>query len=358
MNPAEFIIIITLSLSVFMAAGLLIRSIHYRNVIFSLLLLCLSYVHFFSYLMHTQYILIYPHFFFIQHPVIITIGPLLYFYTLSLFDEKKVFRIRDILHFSGTILLLLFFAPYMIKTADEKRELINKIISADFHFIRLAATAVIAVVMIYAIISLRKIIYNANRNNRSQQKIILVIVLFTGWLIIGIAGFIIAVTTCGNITVLFNLGISIIIICIFFLDQRYPYLLRFATVPVKQKQYLKSRLDKIDLDNLNRQLTLLMEEEKLYCDEDLTLSRLSRVLEITPHQLSQFLNEYYNKNFNNYINDYRLAEAKQLIAKDISNSILSIAFASGFNSYSAFHRVFKKATGLSPAEFRQKNIMK
>ena len=93
-----------------------------------------------------------------------------------------------------------------------------------------------------------------------------------------------------------------------------------------------------------------MEEERLYCDEDLSLPRLSEVLEVTSHQLSQFLNEHHNINFNNYINNYRINDAKKMLIGEPKRSTLSIAYAVGFNSYSVFYTAFKKETLLSPAQ--------
>ncbi len=358
MNFIGFIILFTFSLSVFMAAGFLVRPIHYRNVIFSLLLLCFGYMHLFIFLIDSQFILQYPHLFFIHHPVMISIGPLLYLYTLSLIGEKKDFQRKDIFHFSGTLSVIILFSPLWIKSADSKREMVSNILQSNLNLFRIIGAVAVAVAIIYTALSLAKIKKNINRNNYGHQKLFLVLILFVLWLIAGMAGFIIAITMCSNMMIFFNLMSAVIIICIFFLDQRYPYLLQFATIPIKQRRYSKSQLNNIDLENLDKQIRILMEEEKLYCDEDLSLSRFSQILEISSHQLSQFLNEYYKKNFNNFINDYRISEAKEFILNDASNNILSIAFAVGFNSYSSFHRVFKKETGLSPAEFRQKNLMK
>ena len=98
-----------------------------------------------------------------------------------------------------------------------------------------------------------------------------------------------------------------------------------------------------------------MEEEKLFCDEDLTLGRLSDALGLTKNQLSQFLNKYHEKNFNNFVNGYRIDEAKKILLEEPKRQIISIAFAVGFNSYSAFHSTFKKMTGITPASYRRKN---
>ncbi|MCU0849423.1 MAG: helix-turn-helix domain-containing protein [Spirochaetes bacterium] len=358
MGIMEFIILFTFTLSVFMAAGLLVRPMHYRNVVFSLLVLCLGFLHLFIFLIHSRYIYEYPHFFLLQHPVILSSGPLVYFYILSLTGEKTAFRAWDLVHFSGVPALVVLFSPYLFTTSEEKRELVKSVLAGPFHVVRLAAVAVIAVVMVYGAVSSYKFLKNLNLLNRGQQKICFAAVLLMGWLVLGAAGFIIAVSMDAWMMLYYNIMTGMIITCLFFLDQRYPYLLQFATVPLKRKPYKKSHLDRVDLEDLDRQLEVLMREEKLYCDEDLSLSRLSGVLEITPHQLSQFLNEHHNKSFSSFINEYRLAEAKRLISGEATGSILSIAFAVGFNSYSAFHRAFKKETGQSPADFRQKSLVK
>ena len=77
---------------------------------------------------------------------------------------------------------------------------------------------------------------------------------------------------------------------------------------------------------------------------------------ITEAQLSQFLNQHYNKNFNSYINGFRIDDAKKLLVNEADRNTLSIALAVGFNSYSAFHSAFRKTTGISPAEYRKKHV--
>ena len=76
---------------------------------------------------------------------------------------------------------------------------------------------------------------------------------------------------------------------------------------------------------------------------------------MTQHQLSQFLNQHYNKNYNNFVNSYRIEDARKLLVDEPERNTLSIALAVGFNSYSAFHSAFRKVTGISPAEYRKKN---
>jgi AraC-like DNA-binding protein len=151
---------------------------------------------------------------------------------------------------------------------------------------------------------------------------------------------------------------SLIIFGLFLLMQRNPYLVQYGSLPVRNRDKGntgKSHLANVDIINLKHNLEIIMEDEKLYCDEDLSLSRLSEALEVTTHQLSQFLNEHHNKNFNCYINNYRIRDAKNMLIDDPKRSTLSIAYAVGFNSYSSFYTVFKKEVNLSPVEYRKKN---
>lgn len=97
-----------------------------------------------------------------------------------------------------------------------------------------------------------------------------------------------------------------------------------------------------------------MAKEKMYADEDLTLGTLASCVHLTAHQLSEFLNERLGKNFNQFVNEYRVAEARRMLLAEMDRTTLSIAYAVGFNSRSAFYRAFHKLTGQSPGKFREK----
>ena len=97
-----------------------------------------------------------------------------------------------------------------------------------------------------------------------------------------------------------------------------------------------------------------MQDEKIFCDEDLSLNRLADNLDITSHQLSEFLNVKIGKSFKSYVNGYRIREALSLIESGKDRNILNIAFSSGFNSKTAFYKAFTDETGLTPAEYRKR----
>lgn len=110
------------------------------------------------------------------------------------------------------------------------------------------------------------------------------------------------------------------------------------------------------LEELVAKITTLMEQEKLYQETELTLQQLARTLQVPSYQVSQALNEGMKKNFYDLINGYRVEEAKRLLLdpQNTSYTILSVGFEAGFNSKTTFNTVFKKFTGLTPTEYREK----
>ncbi|MEZ4970913.1 MAG: helix-turn-helix domain-containing protein [Flavobacteriaceae bacterium] len=117
-------------------------------------------------------------------------------------------------------------------------------------------------------------------------------------------------------------------------------------------QFFSDREQKHLKDNLER----VLEKEKPYLDEDLTLGKLASLLQVSDKKLSTFLNQNLHINFYDLINQKRVQTVKEKIAdKSFGNyTLLGIAFDSGFKSKTSFNRIFKKETGLSPSEYKAK----
>ena len=115
----------------------------------------------------------------------------------------------------------------------------------------------------------------------------------------------------------------------------------------------KSLLDENTVITYTTQLLNHLREKEPYLDASLTLRSLADQVDIHPNQLSWLLNESLGKNFNEFINHYRIETFKS-IAKDPKNSnitIMGLAYDSGFNSKTVFNTYFKKETGLTPLQF-------
>jgi AraC-like DNA-binding protein len=99
-----------------------------------------------------------------------------------------------------------------------------------------------------------------------------------------------------------------------------------------------------------------MQEQKPYLDTELNLMKLSELLDTTPHKLSYLVNAGFGQNFFHFVNQYRVEEAKKLLLDPHKDqlTILGIAFEAGFNSKTAFNNAFRKITGLTPSEFKER----
>lgn len=117
----------------------------------------------------------------------------------------------------------------------------------------------------------------------------------------------------------------------------------------------KKKIPESDAQALHDKLTAAMADPAIYKDPNLKLGDLARRMHITPHLLSQFLNDNLGRSFSAFVNEYRIGEACRIIAANDHLSLESIGYEVGFNSKSTFYTAFRKVTGTTPALFRENN---
>lgn len=106
-------------------------------------------------------------------------------------------------------------------------------------------------------------------------------------------------------------------------------------------------------------LTRAMEENKIFLDAEITLEQLAERVELPVRQVSNIINRHFKKNFYEYVNYYRVEQAKALLLQaDQQASMLDVMADAGFNSKSAFNRYFKKFVNMTPTEFRDSKLAK
>jgi len=155
-----------------------------------------------------------------------------------------------------------------------------------------------------------------------------------------------------NFGILF-MGIAGIVYLLF--ENRYPDFYQLVAREQKQERYKKSLIQGLSRDKIIARLRELMEEEKIYRQFDLKLDEVAAMLFITPHQLSEFINDLMGMNFASYINQYRVEEAKSLLVNKPEESTLAIGFQVGFGSKQSFNTIFKQQTGTTPSGYRKSN---
>ncbi len=128
----------------------------------------------------------------------------------------------------------------------------------------------------------------------------------------------------------------------------------FEDLPKSEKnKYSNSSLK--DSSKLFYEIDSLIKNENLYLDFDLKLNTISEKLDKSVHHVSQAINQNAKMNFPDYINSYRIEEAKKKLLEPKPDTIFTISLDVGFNSKAAFYSAFKKNTSLTPTQFKKAN---
>ena len=118
-------------------------------------------------------------------------------------------------------------------------------------------------------------------------------------------------------------------------------------------KYERSALGTEQAARIAQLLDQTMRRESLYRDPFLSLGTLAARARVKPHRISQVLNVHIGRSFFDYVNGWRIHEAKRRLA-DEDLPIVKVFEDVGFNSRSTFYTAFKKETGLTPSEYRKR----
>lgn len=121
-----------------------------------------------------------------------------------------------------------------------------------------------------------------------------------------------------------------------------------------EEKYKHSKLN--DSFELFAKIDTMVKEEELYLSPKLKLDTLAKKLNCPVPYVSQAINENQKMSFTDYINTFRIEEAKKKLLVKNPDTIFAIAIDVGFNSKAAFYYAFKKLTGSTPTQFRKENL--
>jgi len=126
------------------------------------------------------------------------------------------------------------------------------------------------------------------------------------------------------------------------------------TADTTKNDQLKDKIKDIQI----KQVADYMQTEKPYLMPALTLDKLATQLKMQPRILSHLINRHFACNFFEFINSYRVQEAKTMLADPVlgEKNMLEIMYDVGFNSKATFNTLFKKKVGMTPSEFRKQAI--
>jgi len=301
----------------------------------------------------------------IKEPFILLIGPLLWFYVKEITSKASGFKAKSLLHFIPFALFCAFFVPFHIHG--------DTTAFTNFFYNNATVGTIVTLVLVllqytyyfYKISDLTKIHQkNVEQefSNIEDKTLSWIKFLLAAFFIVYIFLVIALVFLFHQISLAyFDKTISVILSVLIF-GLGYKGLLQkeiFSNISIDD-----SNADKIAIKSIvfeknethTKELLELMDKMKPYLNPELTLDELAKELKVSRNVLSQIINNNIGENFYYFVNKYRVEEVKGYLSdsKKKHFTILSLAFDAGFNSKSAFNSIFKRVTGLSPSEYRNR----
>ena len=317
-----------------------------------------------SVLLTTDYVFVYPHLSRLHHPFVFLGGPLLFLYIRTLTASDKRFETKDLFHFIPFVCCLLYLLPYYFQSAPEKMKYVETEYLGPYfghwYYVRSAAFITQFLVYLTLIIVLigRYTRGVRDRTSPEEQAILFQVRFFVIASLILWVGVVLRFTiSYPGTNLLVPLGASVLVYAMGYLEMRRSTLSPRIGDLAPAKKYEKSTLTAERAIRYLDKLVLCMETEKPFTDGDLTVQKLADRLSMSPSHLSQTINERLGQTFSDFINSYRIEEAKRKLVDPACKhlSVLGIAEEVGFNSKSSFNAVFKKHTDTTPSEFRTRN---
>lgn len=301
-------------------------------------------------------------------------GPALWFYVKSLSDPEFRFKPLYLLHFIPFILFSVFhYFNFINLTVQEKIRFLENDLFKDEVSYKITVLLIAVSTISYNIWALNLI---RRRRETLMQQYSKIEDIDLGWLR--------ALTVASLIS--YSVNVSLFGLDMIFHFATYNFLVfltnSFASVYIlllgyfgirqgnifissageisksggKPKSDKKTSSVKTTDDSFIGTLIRNMEEKQPYLDPEITVSKLSEMLNVRTDFLSEVLNSQLDQNFFDFINKYRVGEFKNQCTLKANRhlSIMGIAYNCGFNSKASFYRAFRKFEGISPSAYIEK----
>lgn len=331
------------------------------NKLMGLLLFLFFYYLIYCVLFWTDYILKVIHLKLTVYITLALFGPIFYLYTKKILGFKVV-NASSLLHLIPLIITLIYLSGFFIQSGETKFEItmhnaFDEYLPMPFVYFDSFLSLTLIFYGIKSFLLFRKI-------DKNDKDILIWVKLISSVFI----GFSIMSTLyvvfwyLGVLTInqdyLLSFLIALFITLVGYFALMQPDVFNGKSinriVPISLVKYEKTGLS-IELSSeLKYKLVKLMEHEKIFMKNDITLSDVADLLKVSRNQASQIINENFNLSFYDFMNKYRIIEAQNIINDDLELNFNEVAYTVGFNNRISFYKAFKKFTGLNPTEYSNK----
>lgn len=317
-------------------------------------------------LVSTNYVFVFPHLSRVHHPFVYLAGPLLLLYLKALTSGARRLAPKDLWHFAPAALCALYLAPYYLQSREAKlrhlaAEYYEDSLGGWYYF---RSALFIAQFLVYVILIARLLAGYSRRADRGSvrgRRVLFQVRFFAAASVVFLAGAALryALDQSARWNLLVPLGASVLVYALGYVGLSKPEALAGGegeeAQPPPARKYERSTLTPERSERYLKRLREVMEAERPYADGGLTLQKLADKLSVPAQHLSQVINERTGQTFSDFVNAYRVEEAKRRLSDPRARhfTVLSIAEEVGFSSKSSFNLVFKKHTGMTPSEFRR-----
>ena len=313
---------------------------------------------------------------FIPLIIIMPAGPLVFFYTKTLLDPEYTLSKKDsrqfytiILDLLPNIIAIVYVIGIITHTIKKSDRPIGQFLDEYNNYVDIPRwiSLSIYVYISYKIINRIKQFRQNNKDEQQEKRLRWAkqfVLVFTCFQIIWflhlvpyvIPAFSNRLIDWGN---WYPLYIPLSILIYWLGIKGYMMSVKFAHQQ-KKKNGKATELSDTLIEAISSTLTRAMEEDKLYLNPDLNLAQLSEHTGIAQKIISEVLNQYLHRNFNEFVNEYRINEIinRLLLPESKKLTITGLAYDCGFNSQPTFQRAFKSMKGVSPTEFIAKKLSK
>ncbi len=330
------------------------------------------YTFFYDFLLIAEDYTLALYFFPLYFPLIFSLYPIIYHYLVSAVNDKNERFIVQVFSFLPVLVLIfttLIFIP--LSTADKYQFMKMDVLqfNSENFVLNFYQTAIYLLfylqLFLFVVIFIQMYFIHKKRESiiTEEQKLYLPKWLFAFISIIilyeVVYGIVLLFDSSMENSLIGQIANFVAVIFVGFLGIKHDEMLLSMRLQqlTNKSTNIKSNLKKenIDAEKVNEVMTKIYElinEKKIYLNPALKLEHLAKKIHIPQKTLSEIINKHENENFSQFINKYRINEAKQILSnKHQKLKINNIYFDVGFYSRSTFNRSFKTIEGITPTEF-------